>query len=570
MARLSEHITALFVFTLSASGIIASLYATAQDGVPTYNGIILPGDWPPNKASFGLESSVPPYLEHPPEVVFVNVGRQLFVDDFLIDNTTMTREFHLPRYHPGNPVLKGDRPWEQTGHGDRQGPMAMPFSGGVWFDPADSLFKMWYFADYRDRHLCYAVSQDGMHWEKPSLDVVPGTNIVFPNAAGASVVWLDLEEREPGRRYKLILSRADPEALETGTAWSGSLCSMRVHFSPDGIHWGGETARTGPCGDRNSAFWNPFRRQWVFSIRHYSACVEGVAHAVRCRKYWESPDLVRNTLWKPLEPVLWTAADALDASRPPGALATELYNLDAVAYESVLLGLFAIQRAVADTAHYRPKINEVCVGFSRDGFHWFRPDRRSFLPVSDNSQDWNWGNVQSVGGVCLVVGGELYFYASGRRGDPPFFCDAGGSTGLAILRRDGFASMNAAEETATLTTRPLRFSGRHLFVNVSAEEGELRAEMVGSDGNAIAPFTYADCIPVRQDTTSTEIRWNNADGLSSLPETPVRIRFRLRQGKLYSFWTSPDSSGASRGYVAAGGPGFISAIDTQGASPAYR
>ena len=28
----------------------------------------------------------------------------------------------------------------------------------------------------------------------------------------------------------------------------------------------------------------------------------------------------------------------------------------------------------------REKINEVTVGFSRDGFHWDRPDRRSFLP----------------------------------------------------------------------------------------------------------------------------------------------------------------------------------------------
>ena len=49
----------------------------------------------------------------------------------------------------------------------------------------------------------------------------------------------------------------------------------------------------------------------------------------------------------------------------------ELYNLDAVAYESVMLGLFAIFAAKASD---REKPNELCVGFSRDGFHWSRPD----------------------------------------------------------------------------------------------------------------------------------------------------------------------------------------------------
>jgi hypothetical protein len=44
----------------------------------------------------------------------------------------------------------------------------------------------------------------------------------------------------------------------------------------------------------------------------------------------------------------------------------------------------------------------------------------------------------------------------------------------------------------------------------------------------------------------------------------VRFRFRLRNGKLYAFWVSPEVSGASHGYVAAGGPGFTSLTDTLG------
>ena len=45
---------------------------------------------------------------------------------------------------------------------------------------------------------------------------------------------------------------------------------------------------------------------------------------------------------------------------------------------------------------------------------------------------------------------------------------------------------------------------------------------------------------------------------------PVRFRFHLTNGALYAFWVSPDASGASRGYVAAGGPGFTGATDTVG------
>ena len=45
----------------------------------------------------------------------------------------------------------------------------------------------------------------------------------------------------------------------------------------------------------------------------------------------------------------------------------------------------------------------------------------------------------------------------------------------------------------------------------------------------------------------------------------VRFRFHLRNGELYAFWVSPEASGASHGYVAAGGPGFTGMTDTVGA-----
>jgi hypothetical protein len=184
-----------------------------------------------------------------------------------------------------------------------------------------------------------------------------------------------------------------------------------------------------------------------------------------------------------------------------------------------------------------------------------------FLPVSQQPGAWNWGNVQSAGGGCLVVGDRLHFYASGRAGVPGTSLDGVCSTGLATLRRDGFASVDAGAEEGTLTTRLLRFSGRHLFVNLAAAGGELRVEALDAQGQVIRPFTRENCFPVAEDATMQRVHWRGAGDLGALAGRPVCLRFSLRRGRLYSFWVSRHGNGASGGYVAAGGPGFDGPTD---------
>jgi hypothetical protein len=45
---------------------------------------------------------------------------------------------------------------------------AIPFSDGVWFDPADRLYKLYYLGGTNNRGLCYAYSTDGTNWIKPA------------------------------------------------------------------------------------------------------------------------------------------------------------------------------------------------------------------------------------------------------------------------------------------------------------------------------------------------------------------------------------------------------------------
>jgi hypothetical protein len=141
---------------------------------------------------------------------------------------------------------------------------------------------------------------------------------------------------------------------------------------------------------------------------------------------------------------------------------------------------------------------------------------------------------------------------------------------LATLRRDGFASMDhpalgsvrriqSSTAPGTLTTRPVRFTGRHLFVNVNASGGTLRVEVLDRDGRVITPYGTAQCVPIAEDSTRVRVAWG-AD-LASLAGEPVRFRFHLSAAQLYAFWVSDSPSGSSHGYVAAGGPEFSGITD---------
>ncbi len=529
-----------------------------------HNGIELPDRWPPRidvmTPPHETDPVVPYYLRHLPKVIPIDVGRQLLVDDFLIEESTLKRSFHALEPYPQNPIVIPDKPWEFEGKWrEFQGPYAMPFSDGVWFDPAENIFKMWYMGGLLHA-TCYATSRDGLTWDKPSLDVVAGTNIVHPGNRDSASVWLDLDETDPERRYKMFRFEKTPKR---GFAW---------HFSADGIHWSDEVRRAGPAYDRTTAFLDPFRQVWVFSLKSAYPAVD-VPGAFQIRRYWEAADLLHSPMWpEPSSPLLWANTDRLDVphAASPGAKAF-IYNLDAVAYESLMLGVFTLNQRTADKEAGRPKKNELFLGFSRDGFTWDRPSREPFVRVSETKGDWNWGNVQSVGGCCLLVGDKLYFYYSGRAGsgrlgaDKSFF-DADGSTGVGFLRRDGFASLDAGRNAGTMLTRPLRFKGRHLFVNANVR-GTLRVEVLDEPGEPIAGFSQSDCIPLVDDKTRLQVAWKDGRDLSQLAGQPIRFRFHLTDGELYSFWVSPDANGASFGYAAAGGPRFTSSRDTVGGPP---
>ena len=516
------------------------------------NGIVLPEEWPPQ--TIDPHDTAPmdvPYLDCPPKVIPIDIGRQLFVDDFLVATNTLTRVFHIPQKYAGNPVLKPETDLEL--HGEKND-AAVPKSGGVWWDPAEKVFKMWYEAGWIGT-ICYATSQDGLKWVRPSLDVKPGTNQVLPPdlTPDSWTVVPDWDAKDPMQRYKLFMR--PPGGQMPGISMT----------SPDGIHWTNRVV-TGETGDRSTMFYNPFRNKWVYSLRS--------GFRGRSRHYWECDDFLAGAKWKPDEPVVWAAADRDDPKDPVIQRVPQLYNLDAVAYESIMLGFYEIHHGPENDVCEKqgvPKITELNFAYSRDGFHWSRPDRRAHIPA-ERRDVWDRGYVQSLGNLCCVRGDTLWFYYSAFQGDTSKtnanWMKNGmydrGATGVAFLRRDGFASLEAGFAESAVTTRPVTFTGSRLFVNADALQGALYAEVLDETGAVVAPYTRENCRSVSGDHTLAEVTWTGVDDLAALRGKPVRFRFSLRNAALYAFWVSRDASGRSDGYVAGGGPGFTGMTDTAG------
>eukprot|EP01051_Picozoa_sp_SAG22_P010922 SAG22_NODE_1014_length_6027_cov_3.998988_5_plen_147_part_00 len=88
-----------------------------------HNGICLPSPWPPAR-NYTREYTAPAYLTTAahPGVVSIDVGRQLFVDNFLIQSlVNANTTYHCATPYEGNPILRTTKSWEQG--------VTMPFSG---------------------------------------------------------------------------------------------------------------------------------------------------------------------------------------------------------------------------------------------------------------------------------------------------------------------------------------------------------------------------------------------------------------------------------------------------------
>lgn len=221
-----------------------------------YNGIVIPDGWNHENDRYSEEPETVPYLQTPknggyaPSLIRIDKGRQLFVDDFLIEKTDLERIYHKPVLCQ-EPIFHAEKQWEVAN-------TATPVGGGVFYDMEDGLFKMWYAAGFCNR-LAYATSKDGISWERVETNL-EGNNLILRDTIwiASSTVWIDYH-CDKSEKYKLMIRMAD-RCVEPDHAGS-------IYTSGDGIHWN-FAGRTSHMDDRSTFFYQELTKRWVFSIRY--------------------------------------------------------------------------------------------------------------------------------------------------------------------------------------------------------------------------------------------------------------------------------------------------------------
>lgn len=471
-----------------------------------------------------------------------NIGndKQLFIDDDIIESLEgASKRLNQPVKYPANPVLPSVPAWEAG--------LVVNFASVV-FDEQDNLFKMWY--GLGDPHrgdeeflLAYAASQDGIQWEKPSLGLFEyrGTtqnNVVRARNGCACAVFKDANEIDPARRYKLLYQDHGIRA-----------CAA---YAADGLHWteynDGQPVIPEGRDSQNVAWWDEQLGKYVALVRERTGKLAEVRRQIvededarqTYRKLWGGQDPEKKTLrrvgqaesedfvhWTPIRVVL-------EADSDDPLLRGEFYNVEVMQYEGLRIGLMTVFSYSQDYCQ-----GQVQVVYSRDGMHWHRGGNREvFLPRSDRPGDFDWGSIYPCQGP-LVVGDEIWIYYTGCNYDhnldlPDGVTEIQTGIGLAKLRLGGFVSVDAEQE-GTLTTKPLTFSGEKLIINADAKRGHILVEILDADAKPIPQFGPASCDALERDEIRHIVTWQGVTNLSGLAGKVVKLRFHLKEAKLFSF-----------------------------------
>ena len=451
--------------------------------------------------------------------------RQLFVDNTLIaEASNVTREVHQPVRHPRNPILRAQ------GGAHAVVLSVLPFAESprfrMWYWSA-SAWHPWGMGTEIRSGMSYAISEDGVHWERPHLNLhtvegIEEPNLILPYGRMLGVFHEPWED-DPQKRFKALVVVETRKQGQRGAQGEVIPTAYYLHTSPDGIQWTCDGDFTKPIlpflrgrafvqsgvGDTSRFWWDPIRHKYIGDVKFV------LPGTIRCRGMMESDDLVH-----------WTRPHATFAARNPDH---QVYGHTAVAYEGMYIGVrWIFEPEYLDSNHCMP----VELDCSRDGKYWTRVGAgQPFMALNPQRDTWDCDQMKITS--LLVVGDEIWLYYAANRG---YMSASKAHTGLARLRLDGFASINGGEEPATLLTRPLGFEGTRLHVNAEvAPGGEVRAGFVSRDGSYVAGLSPDDCQPITENGVAIPVRWRGGHDLGALATSDVRLEFRLRQAKLYSF-----------------------------------
>ena len=430
--------------------------------------------------------------------------------------------------------------------------------GAVVFDEGEKLFKMWYTAWGAKSGMrgCYATSADGVHWKKPQLGLVN-----FRGSNGNNLIRLT-----NWSHMGVIHSPGEPDSSRRYLA----LARRRGAFSADGLRFQTPPESKSIPGDLASDNVIPicYDEQGGRYVAFPKVVRRSGKHLRRSVSVSFSKDFLE---WTKAETVLIPDArdDELSIRRTKalrdrvmffeedtGLRAAQFYGLCGFPYEGTYLGLLW----VLDISGWKPgykKVpgiggedgpNQVELVSSRDLRRWNRVANRALIIPVGAKGSWEAGQIYTVNRP-IVVGDAIRLYYGGMghtHGHPMYHegKEASGiktGIGLATLRLDGWVSIDSGEQEGTLTTKPLIFEakevveGTKLVINAKAPRGSVVAEILDESDKPVSGFVKADCDSFRGDAIRHTVTWRGESDMRELAGKTVRLRFHLRNAKLYSF-----------------------------------
>lgn len=503
-------------------------------------------------ATVSSMTAAPPGLNSQP----IDIGgrKQVFVDRQLIEasrNVVLT--MHSPR-RDGRVLISADQPWERDCHvAVYSSVLKDQGKVRVWYD----LVKLTGPGPYDHlRMVAYAESEDGLHFVKPKLGLhaVDGSkqnNIVIPDKIGGCAVWID--PQAPARhRYK-----TQAKVYPTG--------EFHMHSSSDGLNWSlFSKPHPGPGGHdtQSIVYWDPAVKRYAMFTRFWAH------HDDRDRRYrtvrrLETGDL---KLGKWSNESIVMAPDARDRAthKTPGRQPPmDFYGACVFPYAEapdVTIMLSQPHWHWQDRSPRKglgPANLDVQLAVSRDGRQFMRLGQRR--PFMANGRDGQFDSRYVwVLPNPVRMGDELWIYYAGNNRDHNGVIDPASPGGKqqsgiarAVLRLDGFVSADVGLDGGTLTTPPVRFRGDRLELNVETSGGgAVEVELLDTDGLPIAGFSRSEARAVNGNSVRMPVTWRGTGDVSQLVGTPIRLRFHMRDCRLYAFQFRPrlartKSSGAT-------------------------
>jgi hypothetical protein len=248
----------------------------------------------------------------------------------------------------------------------------------------------------------------------------------------------------------------------------------------------------------------------------------------------------------------------------------QFYTMRHFPYEGMYIGL--LQKF--DVSGFPPNYKKILTAGGEDGLgyyelvssrdteHWGRTGNRDvFLPVGEvGTWEAGWLDFPQP---PLIVGDEIWIYYGAYhethstpwiQSDQPDQAArdsavarlnkqakekgmkySASAIGLATLRLDGWVSIDAGKKEGTLTTKPFVFEGDQLIINAQASQGVVAVEILDQAGRPRSGFARSDCDVFSGDAVRHTVTWNGRAGLPQRGDMPIRLRFYLRNAKLFSF-----------------------------------